>query len=475
MDLRDRVARFLVRENVIAFLTGGSARDTLLNRPTHDLDLTVVGSAAPLARKLADELDAAFYVLDPEFDVARVVITSDDGSHTNIDFARQRGERIEDDLATRDFSINAMALPLANGQWLTSVEAIIDPFGGLYDLAVSAVRAIDDKVFQNDPVRLMRAPRMAITLGFNLAEETIQQIQRDSPLLERGAAERVRDELLKILAADNTHRNLEMLRDLGLLVRVLPELGATREVMQSPPHIHNVFEHSLYVVAAVEDIQRAEYAPIANDRFGAQLKEHFAREISSDHTRGLLLRLGALLHDIGKPVTHRVEDSGRIRFIGHEDIGAEVASVILNRLRFSNEETKYVHTILSEHLRPLLLSQQPVLSNRAVYRFFRDTGDAGLDICVHAWADQHAKSSQDENEEIALQRVVEQLLTAYFHQREQVVVPPSLITGRDVMELLKIGEGPRVGEILNAVREAQAEGSVNNREGAISFIRQLQE
>ncbi len=472
MSILETLRAFLKRRGERVYLVGGSVRDVLLRRETHDLDVAVQGSARNLARAFADEIRAAFYLMDEEFDVARVILEIADGSHDIVDFARQRGNSMAQDLATRDFTINAMAADAA--AWNGDPNEIIDPFNGRADLAAQRVRVVSETVFEHDAVRLLRAARMEAEFDFVLEDDTEKLLRRDAPFIESAPTERVRDELMKIIAAPNVLRNLNRLDALDLLGRVLPEVNAMRGVTQSPPHVYEVLEHSLRAVAAAEETERAGYLNLAQGAFGAQLREHFSQMVSGARTRRELLRLALLLHDVGKPATRAVDEAGRIRFLTHEKIGAEIVGPALRRLKFSNEEIAHVKTIVANHMRPLWLSESGV-SNRAVYRFFRATGDAGVDVVVHSWCDQRAifGGETDDPEIHALHAVIGKLLDRFYHAHAQVVAPPSLVNGGDVMRALNIPGGPRVGEILDAVREAQAVGEVTTRAQAIERILQL--
>lgn len=470
MNLLEPLRVFLQARSERAYLVGGALRDVLLERETHDLDVSVQGSASNIARAFADDLGAAYFLMDAEHDVARVILERADGTRDIVDFARLRGGSVQDDLATRDFTINAMAADAAS--WDGQADALIDPFNGRQDLEAKRVRAVRAEVFRNDAVRLLRAARMEAELGFGLDEETVRLVRRDAELLAFAPMERARDELVKVIAAPNALRNLRRLDALRLLGHILPEVNAMRGVTQSSPHIYDVFEHSLHAVNAAEETERAGYSNLAQGAFGEQLREHFAQRLSAERTRRELLRLTLLLHDIGKPATRTVEANGRIRFFGHEDVGAAMIEAALRRLKFSNDEIVRAKTIVQHHLRPLLLAQNGI-TTRAVYRFFRDTGDVGVDIAVHAWCDQNATYGADDvsDEKVALQAVIGRLLERYYHAREEVIAPPPLLNGNDVIEFLQVPPGPRVGEMLDAVREAQAVGEVTTREEAFAFLR----
>lgn len=468
MDIFEQIAQWVDRAGVRAFLVGGTVRDMLMGRALHDVDFTVADRATLLARALANELGGAFYVMDAEHDVARVILRAPEGK-LNVDFARQRGETILQDLATRDFSWNAMALPLDKGIWPASPESLVDPFGGRQDLEGRRVRAIGDRVFQDDPVRMMRAARLAFSLDFEIEPETEARIRRDLPELARGSVERLRDELFKILALSAVEMHLHSLDRLGLLTALLPELEAARGMAQSMPHTRDVFTHSLRTVGALEELERADYVPVTGGPYAQAIQVHAHREISSEHSSELLLRLTALLHDLGKPAARAIEEDGRIRYLGHEVRGAEMAEAILLRLRLSNEEIRFVRTVIAEHLRPIQLDQLPTLSNRARYRFFRDAGELGIESCVHAWADQRATFGEPFAAE-HLQGTLRRLVSSYFDEYSAVVEPPRLLTGKEIMRHSGLGPGPEVGRLIEALREAQVEGQVKTREQALSWL-----
>ncbi len=483
MNKLDTLRAFLKTRQEKTWLVGGCVRDVLLARELHDIDIAVQGNAAHVARAFADAIGAAFYVMDETFDVARVILNDAPGAEINSldanafvwDFARMRGETLADDLRTRDFTVNAMAADAA--LWGGDAASVIDPLGALQDLAARQIRVVSPDVFRHDAVRLVRAARLEADLAFGIEAESEALMRRDALLIESAPMERVRDELMRILGAPNVLRNLRRLDELDLLGRILPEVNAMRGVTQSPPHIYNVFEHSLYAVAAAEEMERANYGTIADGAFADDLKAYFAQTMSGVRTWRELLRFTLLLHDIGKPATRTVEASGRIRYFGHEDKGAELVGPALRRLRLSNDESARVKTVIENHLRPILLAQQgPKVSKRAVYHFFRDTGDAGVATAVHAWCDQRATYGDAMPREIdeALQGVIGRLLDSYFHAHAQVVSPPPLLNGNDVMQLLGIAPGPRIRVALDAVREKQAEGEILTRAEAIAFLETME-
>ena len=460
---------YLRTRDASTYLVGGTVRDLLLGRAIHDVDVAVQGSASKLARAFADEIGALVYVMDESFDVARVIWETN-GARAIADFARLRGGSLENDLRTRDFTINAMAA--ATLTWNGAAETVIDPLHGLADLRARRVRAVSETVFRDDAVRLARAARLAGELDFELDDATRAWLRRDAPLLQTAPMERVRDEWMRIVAGANVLAQLRQLDELDLFGQILPEVNALRGVTQAPPHLYDVFEHSLRAVAAAEEMERARYAFGASAAFQDQLAAHFAQRVGGARTRRELLRFTLLLHDLGKPSTRTVETSGRIHFFGHADAGAALAVAALRRLKFSNEETAWVKTVIENHLRPILLAQNG-MSARALYRYFRDLGAVGVDVAAHAWCDQRATYGAALPPEIdaALRMVSGRMFDAYFRAHAQVVAPPALINGEDVMALLDLAPGPRVRDWLEQVREAQALGQISTRAEALAFLK----
>jgi tRNA nucleotidyltransferase/poly(A) polymerase len=471
MSLLEPLRGFLASRSVHAYLVGGAVRDMLLHRDTHDLDIAVQGSASQLARAFADEIGAAFFLMDESFDVARVILDTDDGREI-VDFARLRGDSIEQDLGTRDVTINAIAADAL--AWNGEPGDLIDPFHGRADIEARQVRAISDNVFKNDAVRLFRAARMEAELDFVLDPTTEQMVKRDAPLIEHAPMERVRDEFVKIIGALHALRNLRRLDTLDLLGRVVPEVNAMRGVTQSPPHAYDVFEHTLHAVGSADVVERENYMNLGEGAFGTQLREHFSQPLSGGRTRREWLRFALLLHDMGKPATRTVDANGRIRYFDHEKVGAEMVGRVLRRLKCSNDEVDHVRTIIRHHMRPLNLALSGGATDRAAHRFFRDTGDVGVDVVIHSWCDQRGTGQGEDTEEtVATHAVFARLLDRYYHARTQVISPPTLLNGDDIMQELGLSPGRHIRDMLTALAEAQAVGEVTNREQALDYIKKF--
>ncbi len=456
------------------YLVGGSVRDALLGRECHDLDFVVPRGAVKLAFQIGNALGLPTYVLDEKRDTGRVMHAE---TGMTLDFARFRGSDLMADLQDRDFTINALAIPAA----AKTRASVIDVTGGLADLENRQLCLVREDAIQRDGARALRAIRMKHSLGFELAPETETAVSSSITALRSVSAERLRDELLKILETDSPQLAMQKMQELGLLQAVLPEIAALNGIQQSAPHQYPVWEHTLQTLAWLVQIEAVADSQLANlkqilERYSQQIEAHLNRPISGDINGRILLRLGALFHDVGKPLTQTVED-GRIRFLGHEGVGAEIAAKRLQQLCMSSEAIKYVKQIVAHHMRPLHLvsSTKGVISRRAIFRFFRATGTAGLDVILLALADHlgtYAGTGPQEKWERLLQ-VTTSLLRAYFEQREEVVAPPVLVNGRDLMQTLNIPPGPEVGRLLRLIQEAQAVGEIKTSDEAIQFAHRI--
>jgi len=481
LSLLARVSSFLSERNIKAYLVGGFVRDVLLRRDTADIDIAVAAGALEVAPEIASTLGGKCVLLDEENEVGRVVLASETapstGGQWELDFSSLI-DGIEQDLARRDFTVDAMGVDLEQlGGGCSDVE-LIDPFNGQDDLQQGVVRVITETAFESDAVRLLRAVRLAEELGFRIDEETEALIRRHSHLVAGVAGERVREELLRLLAVSRAGHFMRYLDNLGLLTAIIPELAQAKGVEQPKEHFWDVFDHSIKTVAAVDFLLSRGAWEYAGEEvmtivpWSARLSQHFEQEVSSGSTRGSLLKLAALLHDVAKPRTKAIDADGRMRFLGHAKDGAEIAADILENLRFSNKEVKLVEIVVKHHLRPLQMSPAGLPSHRAIYRYFRDTGEAGIDILFLSLADHLATRGPHLNlarwEEHT--QVVEYVLAQRFRE-EGLVVPPKLVDGHDLINIFGMSPGPEIGKLLEAVHEAQAAGELTTREQALSYIR----
>jgi poly(A) polymerase len=475
------VASFLDSESLEAYVVGGFLRDALLGRESHDVDLAVAGDPLLLGQRLADVLAGHFVRLHEEHKAARIVLP-DGEAIRSLDLLPLRLD-IEADLTQRDLTINAMAVRV-EALVAERQPSVIDPCGGRRDLTERIVRMVRPEAFGADPLRLLRAVRLCAELGFTLDPQTAAGMAENALLLSRAAPERQRDELMRILDTSRAAPGLRLADEIGLLEVLLPEVTATKGEEQPKEHHWDVFDHSLETVAALDALLGSEKPADGRwarlwrelwermEEFPA-VREHFQEEVSPGHTRVALLKLAALLHDIAKPETRTIEDNGRMRFFGHARVGALRAAAVARRLRFGGAEVRQVEAMVREHLRPLQIAQDGPPSRRALYRYFRDTGEAGIDVLFLSLADHLATVGPrlDWDDWRAHLGVVSFILAQRF-QEEVLTAPPRLVTGHDLIDALGLAPGPLVGRLLAAVQEAQAAGEVTTREQALALARQ---
>ena len=482
--LIDKVREALPEQEV--YLVGGAVRDMLLKRLSPDLDFAVPSKGISLARRLANALKGDFMVLDEVRDTGRVIVTHADGMRTFLDFATYRGDTLEEDLHARDFTINAIAFDLRD-------QTLIDPLNGTSDLRNRLIRACSSTSLRDDPVRILRAIRQAAAFECRIQTDTRTAMKQAAHLLPNISPERLRDELFKILEGPKPDASLRALEMLGVFPYLLPELSALKGVEQSPPHIYDVWEHTLRVLGYLEDILSAlepgYSADDTNDlftglltlrigRFRDQFATHFRDLLNTDRSVRAVLFFTALYHDVEKPATKTIE-SGRIRFFDHDILGAETASRRAAAFNLSNHEIERIERIVRNHMRFHFFTsrlqedgQEP--SRKAIYRFFRDAGEAGVDLVLLGLADlrgTHGPTLAQDTWAAGLD-VARVLLENYWERPAETVAPPRLLDGNDLMRELSLEPGPVVGRLLEAIREGQATGRIDSREQALDFARQ---
>lgn len=462
------------------YVVGGAVRDAMLHRPLHDIDLAVPVNAAALARKIANHFNGDFFILDSERDVGRALIDSPEGKLV-FDVARFRGTTLLDDLVDRDFTINAMATDLKG-----DLNLLIDPLNGEADIHSKQLRRCASDALTDDPIRALRAVRQSVQLGMRIEPDTLSDLRSVVPSLKSVSPERVRDEVVKILALPKPVSALRIADSVRLLGEVLPEIVPLHGLQQSAPHVFDGWNHTLLVIEYLTGIlstisytrtdnTAASFAygmmAVQLDRYRQQLNTHLDTLWPNERPHRGLLMLAALLHDVGKPATRSLDEDGRIRFLRHESIGAELADRRAVDLRLSNTERQRLVTIVQNHMRPLLLDD---LTPRAIHRFWRQLGDAGVDVCLLALADflgTYGPEIEQDAWLIFIERI-RLLLEAYYDKRQKLVEPPTLIDGLQLMRVLKLKSGPIVGELLNLIREGQVAGEIHSVEDALRLARE---
>lgn len=467
------------------YLVGGAVRDAYLHRPLHDVDLAVSGDGQPLARQIANTFKGAYYPLDRARGVGRAIIPWED-EQIIVDVAQFRGPDLLSDLQARDFTLNALAVDLTG-----DLQAVFDPTGGLADLAAKQLRQCGSDSITDDPVRILRAVRASLRFGLVIEPETRTNLKRYAAQLTEASIERIRDEFMQILGGTRPAAALTALQQLGVLGYIIPETQSLIGLTQSAPHQFDVWQHTLATIEHLDAIlhlftsQRSDDATarvqtgtiaFSLSHIRAELQGHLAQQWPNERTHRSIVILVALLHDIGKPATAQTNDQGRIQFLRHEQIGAKLAKNRAEELRLSRDEVRYLATIVEQHMRPHWLHGQS-LSARAIYRFWRATGETGVDVCLLALADYLGTYgvTLDTQAWIDYVSTIQTLLNRYYTRRDTLIDPPQLINGQTLLEDFGLPPGPQIGEILENVREAQVSGEITTTEEALDWIQRFLE
>ena len=462
------VFRLSCQKKVQLYIVGGFLRDALLGRCLHtvDIDFAIKQDAIYFARGLKKIIKAGFVVLDQEHGSCRLVKRLNETVYT-FDFTDFRGRDIEEDLLRRDFSLNALALPLEvviqKGPWK---KELIDPASGVEAIKKRIICKVYPLAFEDDPIRILRAFSLACCLGFKIAKDTFDDIQKEVYKLSGQPGERIRDELFKILHQPRAYECILQMDEAGVLSVILPEIEQMRGVSQGPYHHLDIWRHSLQTLFCLEEFLR---------QFSRNPEYHnyLNAIVSNGHRRFALMKLAALLHDVGKPQARRRRGK-KIVFRGHERIGALKTEEIAKRLHLSNPETDILKKIVFLHLRPGYLGDFKMPTARAIFRYFRDAADESVSTLVVSIADQRATRGRLTTESSRRQheRVCRSLIREYFCRQRQRP-QERFLDGYDIMRIFKIEPSPTVGRILSGLEELQAIGKIKTKTEAIKEAQRL--
>jgi len=450
-----KLARLFADAGESLYLVGGSVRDALMGRLGNDLDYTT--SARPdVIEALVRKVTKAVWDVGRAFGTIACRITEADGKEwlveittfradSYVDHTRkpevQFGDHLGGDLVRRDFTVNAMALNTVDG-------ALLDPFGGLADLHTQVIRtpAAAELSFSDDPLRMMRAARFTSQLGFQPDEDVVEAMTQMAPRIGIVSAERVRDELVKLLLTDNPRPGLNLLVDTGLADIVLPELPALRMERDEHNRHKDVYEHSLTVLDQAIELERA-------------------RGRGPD----IVNRLAALLHDIGKPRTRKFEADGKVSFHHHDVVGAKLVRKRLQELHFSNEVVRAVSTLVELHLRFHGYGEGQ-WTDSAVRRYVRDAGDQLERLHILTRSDCTTRNLRKATRLRQTYEELEWRIDELSKAEEMGAMRPDL-DGTRIMELLGIGAGPVVGEAYRFLLERRIEeGPLGEERAAAELV-----
>lgn len=441
--------RKVVPASMKIYLVGGAVRDILLGRKIRDFDFTVEGLVRPIGKSIANELGGAYYVLDDEREMVRVIIEDEKLGKFDVDIAQLTGETIEDDLRERDFTINAMAIAVGNEKQL------VDPLNGLSDMENKTLRMCAPDSLQNDPLRSLRAIRMCLEFGLEM-DEGLQNAMYDArSRLYVSSMERYRDEMFKIIRLHKNAEAVSMWKKFGLTDHLFPEWNS--DVPFDSEWIANTDHFSLLLTV---DRKKADplsdfdnYASSRLGNYKEALKAFFDKPLALYHDRRMLNLFAAIAGSLGG--------------------SAEVLNGWCSRLAFSSSETIFVTNSLRsfEHLHDVKNPEN--YGDVDIYRYFRQFKEGGIGGLILYLADGYRYQNVPNAYKNWCDKVVfvQNMVSAYFTRYMEVISPQPMMSGHDIQELLDIPAGPVIGQIKNALIEAQIRGSVKNLAEAESFVR----
>jgi poly(A) polymerase len=442
-----------------AWLVGGTVRDLLMDRPLVDIDLVVTDDAEQAAAKLANAARAHVFPLSERFGAWRVIAHD---RTWQADISPLRGGSIDVDLRLRDFTVNAMAVPLTEGM------PLIDPYGGRADVEARLLRVTADGAYRDDPLRTLRMARFACELDFSVEAATLSLAAQSVDAIGTVASERSFYELRRLLVCDDVLRGLQLMDEIGLVAALLPELESLKGVEQNPYHHADVWGHTLDVLERLLELER-DFEAVFGE-LGEQIEVELGEPLADDLTRGQALRLAALTHDIGKPGTRRMMGD-RVLFIGHDELGASMSTELFARLHASSALSSFLAAIARHHLRLGFLVHERPLTRRHVYRYLRACEPVEVEVTVLSVADRLAtRGERTRDEAIEAHLDVARTLAAEALQwRREPPAPP--VRGDELMKELGLEPGPAIGELLELLRESAFVGEVRTREEALALAR----
>ena len=442
------------------YLVGGAVRDFAMGKNSPDRDLIVLGAdARDFSLCLADFFNAAFVPLDEVNKIYRVVLSD---KINFFDVTNPVENSLDKDLARRDLTINAVAVNLRSLN-------IIDNFGGLCDISKKTLNAISEDNFVDDPLRILRVFRFMSVLGFAISDELLDIVKKHSQLLSVPAVERVNYELLKLFGGKAAYDAILALDNAGILEMLFPFVKDLKKVPPNTHHHLDLFHHSLEVVRQIQ---------LYYDEAQGDVKSHLDEISFGAHSRLAFLKYAGFMHDIGKFSTWTIEqDTGRHRFIKHDDAGAKLAVPYLKKLNFSNKQIEYIASMIKNHMYPSQVISAPDATEKSLMRFVRKMDTNAIDIIVLAVADRLSARGEAVTETMVNENIsgLQKLMDFYISVKDSLEPLPKLLSGNEVMQILNIKPSPLLGKIINELHEAQLSGDVMTKEHAIEFVRNFKQ
>lgn len=440
------------------YLVGGVVRDFLLDKSTNDRDLLVLDKdARDFSLELAEFFNATFVPLDEVNRIYRVVMPD---KVNYLDITNPIEGSLEKDLKRRDLTINSIAYNLRQ-------KELVDIVGGISDIKNKLLKVVDEKNIIDDPLRILRLFRFQAQTDFDIDQKTFEYVKKHISLINNPAKERINYEIMHLFSVSYTVKALENMEKVGLLEQIFPIVKELRKVPPNSHHHLRLLEHSLETVKQISNIF---------NNSSEEVKTHLSSVDFGGYSRLAHLKLAGFLHDIGKFQTWTIEpDSGRHRFIKHDDVGSKISVGLLKTLMFSNKQIDYISKMIKHHIYPAAVMSAPEINEKIMMRYVRKMEENSIDEIILAMADRLSARGPEISDEIVNNNLalLSRLLEFYLEVKDTLEPLPKLLDGNEIMKMFSISPSPKLGKILNALHEAQLNGDVLTKEHAVMFVKNL--
>lgn len=451
----DEIIELLKSEPNEIYLVGGVVRDVFLNRKNYDKDIIVCNEdAKTFAIRFAQKHSGTCVTLDEVNNIYRVCM-SDKVNY--VDITNPINNSLEEDIKRRDLTINAVAMNI-------KTEEIIDLVGGLDDIKNGIIRAISEENFIDDPLRILRAFRFASVLGFKIEKETKNIIEKHKSLILNPAVERRNVEILKLFGGKYAHEIILDMDNFGLIEKLFTSMVDVKKVPPNTHHHLDLFHHLVETVKQIQNIY---------ENSSDEVKEHLEKVDFGGDTRLAHLKFAGFIHDIGKFSTWTIEEDGRHRFIGHDEVGAKMAKTLLKQNKFSKKQIEYISFIIRHHIYPSSVVSAPEVNDKIHMRYVRKTEDNAIDLITVAKADRLSAQGVAVTKEMTENNIngLNALQDFYIKIKPTLKPIPKLIDGGEVMTLLNLKPSKELGLLMKSLHQAQLDGIVNTKTEAIDFLK----
>jgi poly(A) polymerase len=462
------------KNNVDLYIVGGFLRDYFCKKDTYDIDFIVSNKTKLIAELFVKKFRGAFVVLDEDNKIYRVVKNIEDRIY-NFDFGQMRGLNLHDDLKQRDFSVNALAWKVNKN---LDFEKVIDFTNGLKDLENKKISVISKEAFKEDPLRLIRAYRLAGQYNFSIDNKTEIAINENKNFLPNVSRERVHDELLKIFSLKNSFKYVLNMNKSGLLEVMFPEINLLKDKNDYYFHPQGLWGHSLEILYCFERI-----VDNLDSLFDKEKSSLMKKYLETDNNLACL-KIVCLFHDIGKPECFSMTNE-KVRFFGHDRLSGKYMERIAKELKFSNKDVSYMKHCAEYHMDAGNLAKVDPITDRACYRYFKRMKEFAIAVLVFTMADWLGSIRGAENIDYSTQitnkdykykdfikcREAVARILEWFIEEQKVSKTKKIINGNDIKKKFKLKQGPIIGKILDALEEAQVDTNIKTKSDAFDFVK----